>query len=193
MHACIDRSRPAREDLHDAAHHRADGATRSGMYESLGFDRLDDRVFPDGFVLLTYRAAVVGSGHRRNRCRCAPPRRSPASRRPRTPPARGRRGTAARTAARTALPRRAAPRACPAPRAGRGRSRRSRRPSGSWRAGARSRSWCGPASAARAPPARAVRWSCRASDVASSRIRMRGSFSTTRAIASRCFSPPDSL
>ena len=30
-------------------------------------------------------------------------------------------------------------------------------------------------------------------DVASSRIRMRGSFKTTRAIARRCFSPPDIL
>ena len=30
-------------------------------------------------------------------------------------------------------------------------------------------------------------------EVASSRIRMRGSFRITRAIASRCFSPPDSL
>ena len=30
-------------------------------------------------------------------------------------------------------------------------------------------------------------------DVASSRMRMRGSFSNTRAIAIRCFSPPDSL
>ena len=30
-------------------------------------------------------------------------------------------------------------------------------------------------------------------DVASSRIRIRGSFSRTRAIAMRCFSPPDSL
>jgi hypothetical protein len=25
------------------------------MYEAMGFERLDDRVFPDGFVLLTYR------------------------------------------------------------------------------------------------------------------------------------------
>ena len=30
-------------------------------------------------------------------------------------------------------------------------------------------------------------------DVASSRIRMRGSLSRTRAIAMRCFSPPESL
>ncbi len=30
-------------------------------------------------------------------------------------------------------------------------------------------------------------------EVASSRIRIRGSLSTARAIASRCFSPPESL
>jgi ribosomal protein S18 acetylase RimI-like enzyme len=28
------------------------------MYETLGFDRLPDRVFPDGFVLLTYERAI---------------------------------------------------------------------------------------------------------------------------------------
>jgi len=28
------------------------------MYEALRFERLDDRVFPDGFVLLTYRRAI---------------------------------------------------------------------------------------------------------------------------------------
>jgi ribosomal protein S18 acetylase RimI-like enzyme len=28
------------------------------MYEALGFERLEDRVFPDGFVLLTYRKAI---------------------------------------------------------------------------------------------------------------------------------------
>lgn len=28
------------------------------MYEGLGFRRLDDRVFPDGFVLLTYELAI---------------------------------------------------------------------------------------------------------------------------------------
>jgi len=28
------------------------------MYRALGFERLDDRVFPDGFVLLTYRKAI---------------------------------------------------------------------------------------------------------------------------------------
>jgi hypothetical protein len=29
------------------------------MYEALGFERLDDRVFPDGFVLLTYRRSIA--------------------------------------------------------------------------------------------------------------------------------------
>ena len=29
--------------------------TAQQMYEAMGFRRLDDRVFPDGFVLLTYR------------------------------------------------------------------------------------------------------------------------------------------
>jgi GNAT superfamily N-acetyltransferase len=28
------------------------------MYESMGFDRLPDRVFPDGFVLLTYEKPI---------------------------------------------------------------------------------------------------------------------------------------
>ena len=28
------------------------------MYRALGFERLEDRVFPDGFVLLTYRRAI---------------------------------------------------------------------------------------------------------------------------------------
>jgi hypothetical protein len=28
------------------------------MYEGMGFHRLPDRVFPDGFVLLTYERAV---------------------------------------------------------------------------------------------------------------------------------------
>jgi ribosomal protein S18 acetylase RimI-like enzyme len=30
-------------------------STAQRMYEAMGFHRLDDRVFPDGFVLLTYR------------------------------------------------------------------------------------------------------------------------------------------
>ena len=28
------------------------------MYDALGFERLPDRVFPDGFVLLSYAKAV---------------------------------------------------------------------------------------------------------------------------------------
>jgi hypothetical protein len=28
------------------------------MYEALGFERLPDRVFPDGFVLLTYERPI---------------------------------------------------------------------------------------------------------------------------------------
>ena len=28
------------------------------MYESMGFERLPDRVFPDGFVLLSYEKAI---------------------------------------------------------------------------------------------------------------------------------------
>ncbi|HET7237174.1 MAG TPA: GNAT family N-acetyltransferase [Actinomycetota bacterium] len=28
------------------------------MYDALGFERLEDRVFPDGFVLLTYRRSI---------------------------------------------------------------------------------------------------------------------------------------
>jgi hypothetical protein len=30
------------------------------MYEVLGYRRLEDRVFPDGFVLLTYEKALGG-------------------------------------------------------------------------------------------------------------------------------------
>jgi len=29
-----------------------------GMYERMGFRRLEDRVFPDGFVLLTFEKAI---------------------------------------------------------------------------------------------------------------------------------------
>jgi ribosomal protein S18 acetylase RimI-like enzyme len=33
-------------------------AAAQAMYASLGFERLEDRVFPDGFVLLTYRKPI---------------------------------------------------------------------------------------------------------------------------------------
>ena len=45
----------------------------------------------------------------------------------------------------------------------------------------------------RAPPGSAARDTVSSDDVASSRIRIRGSLSRTRAIATRCFSPPESL
>jgi ribosomal protein S18 acetylase RimI-like enzyme len=57
MQACIDRAREAGKTfmtLHTTP--RMQGAQR--LYEALGFERLDDRVFPDGFVLLTYRRAI---------------------------------------------------------------------------------------------------------------------------------------
>jgi ribosomal protein S18 acetylase RimI-like enzyme len=54
VHACIDRSRRHGKTfmtLHTTE--RMGDAQR--LYEALGFERLDDRVFPDGFVLLTFR------------------------------------------------------------------------------------------------------------------------------------------
>jgi hypothetical protein len=32
--------------------------TAQRMYESMGFERLGDRVFPDGFVLLSYEKSL---------------------------------------------------------------------------------------------------------------------------------------
>lgn len=57
MDACIARARSEGKTymtLHTTP--RMTDAQR--MYEALGFTRLDDRVFPDGFVLLTYRRAI---------------------------------------------------------------------------------------------------------------------------------------
>ncbi len=57
IRACFDR---AAEDgktfmtLHTTARMRE----AQLMYERLGFERLEDRVFPDGFVLLTYRRPI---------------------------------------------------------------------------------------------------------------------------------------
>ena len=54
MHACFERARTegkAFMTLHTIERMR----DAQAMYESMGFDRLDDRVFPDGLVLLTYR------------------------------------------------------------------------------------------------------------------------------------------
>lgn len=57
IEACIERARAAgktRLTLHTTPRMRAAQA----MYERLGFRRLPDRVFPDGFVLLTYERAI---------------------------------------------------------------------------------------------------------------------------------------
>ena len=66
------RGRGIARALIDACFTRARGAGRAyvtlhttqrmkvaqAMYRALGFERLDDRVFPHGFVLLTYRKAI---------------------------------------------------------------------------------------------------------------------------------------
>jgi ribosomal protein S18 acetylase RimI-like enzyme len=57
MHACAERALAAgrtRITLHTTQ--RMLGA--QAMYEGMGFERLADRVFPDGFVLLTYERRI---------------------------------------------------------------------------------------------------------------------------------------
>ncbi len=57
MAACFERARrrgKTRVTLHTTHRMRA----AQTMYEGLGFHRLPDRVFPDGFVLLTYERSV---------------------------------------------------------------------------------------------------------------------------------------
>jgi ribosomal protein S18 acetylase RimI-like enzyme len=57
MEACFERARASgrtRVTLHTT--HRMKAAQR--MYESMGFERLADRVFPDGFVLLSYEKPI---------------------------------------------------------------------------------------------------------------------------------------
>lgn len=57
MSACFERARHEGKTfmtLHTTERMR--DAQRT--YEALGFERLDDRVFPDGFVLLTYRRPI---------------------------------------------------------------------------------------------------------------------------------------
>jgi len=60
MNACFDRARAAgrtRMTLHTT--NRMTAAQR--MYEAMGFERLADRTFPDGFVLLTYQKPIPPS------------------------------------------------------------------------------------------------------------------------------------
>jgi ribosomal protein S18 acetylase RimI-like enzyme len=55
--ACFDRARRAgrsRMTLHTTMRM----PIAQGMYERMGFHRLEDRVFPDGFVLLTFEKAI---------------------------------------------------------------------------------------------------------------------------------------
>jgi ribosomal protein S18 acetylase RimI-like enzyme len=55
--ACFDLARGAGRSyvtLHTTQRMKAAQA----MYRTLGFERLQDRVFPDGFVLLTYRKPI---------------------------------------------------------------------------------------------------------------------------------------
>ena len=57
MEGCFEMARGAGKTfvtLHTTA--RMEAAQR--MYESLGFERSEDRVFPDGFVLLSYRRKI---------------------------------------------------------------------------------------------------------------------------------------
>jgi len=57
MRECFDRAREAgrtRMTLHTTQ--RMEAAQK--MYEALGFERLPDRTFPDGFVLLTYARPI---------------------------------------------------------------------------------------------------------------------------------------
>ena len=57
MDACFERARRAgrsRMTLHTTTRM----PIARGMYERMGFERLEDRVFPDGFVLLTFEKAI---------------------------------------------------------------------------------------------------------------------------------------
>lgn len=57
IHECLDRARDAgrtRMTLHTTQRMKA----AQKMYEALGFERLPDRTFPDGFVLLTYARPI---------------------------------------------------------------------------------------------------------------------------------------
>jgi ribosomal protein S18 acetylase RimI-like enzyme len=60
MDACMDRARSAgRDRLTLATTRRMPAAQR--MYEHMGFRRVADRVFPDGFVLLCFEKDLSAS------------------------------------------------------------------------------------------------------------------------------------
>jgi ribosomal protein S18 acetylase RimI-like enzyme len=55
--ACFDRARVEGKTFM-TLHTTAPMREAQLMYERLGFERLEDRIFPDGFVLLTYRRPI---------------------------------------------------------------------------------------------------------------------------------------
>ena len=61
MRACFDRARDEGKSFMTLHTTQRMGAAQR-MYEAFGFERLDDRVFPDGFVLLTYRRSLESGG-----------------------------------------------------------------------------------------------------------------------------------
>ena len=83
--------------------------------------------------------------------------------------------------------------ACPARRSGPGRRPRCGRPASPWPGGARRPAWCAPATAVRPPPAPARSLSASSALVASSSSRIGASRRIARAMATRCFWPPDSI
>lgn len=57
MNACFEHAREAGR-THITLHTTQRMRAAQAMYERMGFERLADRVFPDGFVLLTYRKTI---------------------------------------------------------------------------------------------------------------------------------------
>ena len=57
LEACFDRARAAGR-TYVTLHTTQRMKVAQAMYAAMGFERLGDRVFPDGFVLLTYRRAI---------------------------------------------------------------------------------------------------------------------------------------
>jgi len=57
LDACFERAREAGR-TYVTLHTTQRMEVARAMYEAMGFERLEDRVFPDGFVLLTYRKPI---------------------------------------------------------------------------------------------------------------------------------------